>query len=172
VTPARPSQTGQANPAQVVPVDVNVLPNHVVFRGMPDPRRWNFEDGMTDFGQLDADHVDLPKLLVMEFALIYGNDWFTVPVPTRVGALERATMLVVTDTFGVRTVICPAGQTTVNPGEQPWSMFKPSGAGTRSDFIAMAPSPGLPAAMTRRASLSGRPGRRSPATGNRRRAGA
>ena len=79
------NDVSSANPAQITPVDFNFLPNHVVFRGMPDPRWWNFEDAVTDFGQLDADHVDLAKLLVMEFALVYGNDWFSVPVPTPIG---------------------------------------------------------------------------------------
>jgi hypothetical protein len=133
----------QANPAQITPVTFNFLPNHVVFRGMPDPRWWNFEDAVTDFGQLDADHVDLAKLLVMEFALVYGNDWFTVPVPTPIGTLERVTTLVVTDTFGVRTLIQPSEQTQVNPGETPWSMYKLSGDGRRSDFIAMIPTLGV-----------------------------
>jgi hypothetical protein len=137
------SQASAANPAQVTPVDFNFLPNHVVFRGMPDPRWWNFEDSITDFGQLDADHVDLAKLLVMEFALVYGNNWFSVPVPTPIGTLERVTTLVVTDTFGVRTLIRPSEQTKVNPGESPWSMFKLSGSGARSDFIALAPTLGV-----------------------------
>jgi hypothetical protein len=141
---ARPNPVAQANPAQLTPVDVNLLPSHVVFRGMPDPRWWNFEDAVTDFGQLDADHVDLAKLLVMEFALIHGNDWFSIPVPTPIGTLERVTTLVVTDTFGVRTVIRPSEQTQVNAGETPWSMFKLSGAGgARSDFIVLAPTLGL-----------------------------
>jgi len=141
---AQPNKVSSANPAQITPVDFNFLPNHVVFRGMPDPRWWNFEDAVTDFGQLDADHVDLAKLLVMEFALVYGNDWFSVPVPTPIGTLERVTTLVVTDTFGVRTVIRPSEQTQVNAGETPWSMFKLSGeGGTRSDFITMAPTLGI-----------------------------
>lgn len=141
---AQPNPISQANPAQVTPVDFNFLPNHVVFRGMPDPRWWNFEDAVTDFGQLDAEHVDLAKLLVMEFALVYGNDWFSVPVPTPIGTLERVTTLVVTDTFGVRRLIRPSEQTQVNPGETPWSMFKLSGEnGTRSDFIVVAPTLGI-----------------------------
>jgi hypothetical protein len=132
-----------ANPAQVTPVSFNFLPNHVVFRGMPDSRWWNFEDSVTDFGQLDAEHVDLAKLLVMEFALVYGNDWFWVPVPTPMGTLERVTTLLVTDTFGVRTLIRPSEQTQVAPGESPWSMFKISGTNSRSDFIAMASTLGV-----------------------------
>jgi hypothetical protein len=140
---ARPNQVSTANPAQITPVTFNFLPNHVVFRGMPDPRWWNFEDSVTDFGQLDADHVDLAKLLVMEFALVYGNDWFSVPVPTPISTLARVTTLLVTDTFGVRTLIRPSEQTQVNPGETPWSMYKLSGQGRRSDFIVMAPTLGI-----------------------------
>jgi len=95
--------------------------------------------------------VDLAKLLVMEFALVYGNDWFSVPVPVTVGVtgssppgtLSRVTTLVVTDTFGVRTLIRPSEQTQVNPGESPWSMYKISAAGVRSDFILMAPTLGV-----------------------------
>jgi hypothetical protein len=151
--PGTTTPASTANPAQVTAVSFDFLPNHVVFRGMPDSRWWNFEDGATDFGQLDADHVDLAKLLVMEFALVYGNDWFCVPVPVTVGisgsdpfprgSLSRVTTLLVTDTFGVRTLIRPAEQTVVNPGEKSWSMYKLSGPGRRSDSICMAPTLGL-----------------------------
>lgn len=147
------SSAAAANPAQVTPVTFDFLPNHVVFRGMPDSRWWNFEDAVTDFGQLDAEHVDLAKLLVMEFALVYGNDWFSVPVPVTVGVsgadlsprgtISRVTTLVVTDNFGVRTLIRSAEQTTVNSGETPWSMYKLSSPTTRSDFILMAPTLGV-----------------------------
>jgi hypothetical protein len=116
------------------------LPAHVTFHGMPEPKWWAFEDGFTDFGQLDAEHVDLAKLLVMEFALVYGNDWFSIPVPTPVGCISTVTSLVVTDTFGVATVVNPADSTTVTTGERPWTMFKLTGAQTRSPFIVMAPT--------------------------------
>jgi hypothetical protein len=135
--------TANANLAQVTPVNFNFLPSHVTFRGVHDPRWWTFEDSVTDFGQLDAQTVDLAKLLVMEFALVYGNNWFSVPIPAAIGDLVRITTLVVTDTFGVRTLIRPSEQTVVTPGESPWSMFKLSGNGTRSDFIMLAPTLGL-----------------------------
>ena len=83
------------------------------------------------------------KLLVIEFALTYGNDWFIVPVPTDVGSLSAVTTLVVADTFGQRTLIRSAEQTQVNPGESPWSMFKLSSAGARSPFIMIAPTLGV-----------------------------
>ena len=143
----------QTPTAQVSSTTFDFLPNQVVFRGMPDSRWWNFEDAVTDFGQLDVEHVDLAKLLVMEFALVYGDDWFWVPIPIQVGisgsdstprgTLSRITDLVITDTFGVRTLIRPSEQTQVNAGESPWSMFKVSGQNTRSDFILMAPTLGV-----------------------------
>ncbi len=132
-----------APPAQIDTLSFNFLPNHVTFHGMPDPRWWNFEDRVTDFGQLDADHVDLAKMLLIEFALVFGNDWFVIPVPTDVGVLSRVTTLVVTDTFGQRTLIRPSEQTQVNPGESPWSMFKIAGPASRSDFLLMAPTLGV-----------------------------
>jgi hypothetical protein len=141
------------NPASTTMEAFDFLPNHVVFRGMPDSRWWNFEDGATDFGQLDPDHVDLPKLLVMEFALLFGNDWFLVPMPVPVAepkdgsrvqaSLSRIDSFVVTDSFGIRTLIRSAEQTTVNSGETTWSMFKLSGDKKRSDFIVLAPTLGL-----------------------------
>jgi hypothetical protein len=140
---ARANPAFTANPSTVTPVAFDFFPNHVTFRGVHDPRWWMFEDSVTDFGQLDANHVDLAKLLVMEFALVYGNDWFSVPVPASFGNLARVTTLVVTDTFGQRTFIRPSEDTTVNAGETPWSMFKLSGNGTRSDFILLAPTLGI-----------------------------
>lgn len=152
-TEAKAPPTTQTPPAQVSTTTFDFLPNQVVFRGMPDSRWWNFEDAVTDFGQLDVEHVDLAKLLVMEFALVYGNDWFWGPIPIQVGisgsdptprgTLSRITNLIITDTFGVRTLIRPSEQTQVNANETPWSMFKVSGEDIRSDFIMMAPTLGV-----------------------------
>ena len=147
---AQPLPVFAANPATVTPVSFDFLPNHATFRGMPEARWWNFEDAVTDFGSLDVETVDLAKLLVMEFALVYGNDWFSVPVPVTVGVggrgpqgtLSRVTTLIVTDTFGVRTLIRPAESTQVVPGST-WSMYKLAGGDTRSDFILMAPTLGV-----------------------------
>jgi hypothetical protein len=99
------------------------LPRHVTFHGMPNPRWWSFEDAATDFGQLDAGHTDLAKMLVMEFALVYGNDWFQLSFPVTAGSLVRVGSLVVTDTFGVPTPVGPA-DSPAGEGQPAWSMFK------------------------------------------------
>ena len=55
------------------------IPIPVSFSGMPNTRWWAFEDHATNFGNIDASTTDLAKLLFMEFALVYSNDWFVIP---------------------------------------------------------------------------------------------
>lgn len=114
------------------------LPQNLTFRGMPNPRWWNFELGTTDFGELDAEHVDLAKLAVIDFALVYGNDWFELPLPLELGSVSRVRALVVTDTFGVRTLVRPTEQAG-QQGEERWSMFKVSSADGVGDFLLLPP---------------------------------
>jgi hypothetical protein len=106
---------------------------------MPNTRWWDFEDGMTDFGALDAEHVDLAKLVVMEFALVYGDDWFELPLPLPVGALSHVSALVVTDTFGERTALQPTG-VQVAAADRPWSMFRLTGVPADQDLLLLAPT--------------------------------
>jgi hypothetical protein len=132
-----------ATPPDATVQTFTFLPGHVTFRGMPASRWWDFEDGMTDFGALTPDKVDLATLLVMEFALVFGNDWFVVPVPTEVGSLSQVTTLVVTDSFGVRTVVEPTESLSIGDGESVWSLFKLTGGGERSPYLLMPPSLGV-----------------------------
>lgn len=127
------------NPTTVQVQDRAIIPNHVTFRGEPKHSWWKFEDGNTDYGQLDTEHVDLAKMLVMEFALVYGNDWFELPLQLPVGSLSKVTLLLVTDTFGERTLIRPTLEQTPS-GQQPWSMFTISGDQTRSDYLFLPPT--------------------------------
>jgi hypothetical protein len=139
------SATGKTSSTAADPVytTTNMLPGHVTFHGMPSDRWWGFEDDKTDFGQLDAQHVDLAKLLVMEFALVYGGDWFYIPVPSPIGSLQNVTTLVVTDTFGERTIIRPVEHYPVQDSTRPWSMFKVSDAtGAVGDYLLLAPTLG------------------------------
>ena len=98
-----------------------LLPTPATYGGMPADRWWAFEDATVRFGGLAGGRTDLARLLLSEFALIYSNDWFVVPVDLPVGSVARVDTLVVTDSFGVRTTIAPV----VDPG---WSMFRLSGS--------------------------------------------
>jgi hypothetical protein len=109
-------------------VTCTVIPAPVSFRGMPAPRFWEFEDAQVDFGSVDAGPTDLARMLLVDFALTYGNDWFVIPIEIEVGCLYRTRSLVITDTFGVRTIIKPHGESTSNTEsgspKSSWRMFR------------------------------------------------
>ena len=101
-----------------------VIPAPVSFRGMPAARFWEFEDAQVDFGSVDAGPTDLARMLLVEFALAYGNDWFVIPIELDVGSLYRTRSLVITDTFGVRTLIKSSSE--LGEPHSTWRMFQHS----------------------------------------------
>jgi hypothetical protein len=101
-----------------------LIPAPVSFKGMPAPRYWQLEDASVDIGAVDAGPADTARLMLREFALIYGNDWFVVPIPVTVGAAAHVTSLLVTDTFGITQTI-PHYSATPDGGR--WRMFAISG---------------------------------------------
>jgi hypothetical protein len=118
---------GEAGPGELRTVSQTVVPTPVEFAGMPAPRWWEFEQGRVDFGRIDAAPDDLARLLLLEFALVYGNDWLMVPVTLDAGSVCRVRSLEVTDTFGVRLEIPPSAL----PGDTAtsWGLFYPAEAG-------------------------------------------
>jgi hypothetical protein len=119
------------------------IPAPVSFRGMPAARFWEFEDAQVDFGSVDAGPTDLARMLLVEFGLAYGNDWFVIPIEVDVGSLYQTRSLVTTDTFGIRTLIKPTGES--GPPHS-WRMFQLShlrGSGLRvrtSNLFFLPPS--------------------------------
>jgi hypothetical protein len=101
-----------------------VIPAPISFRGMPAARFWEFEDAQVDFGSVDAGPTDLGRMLLVEFALDYGNDWFVMPIELDVGSLYRTRSLVITDTFGVRTLIKSSSE--LGEPHSTWRMFQHS----------------------------------------------
>jgi hypothetical protein len=98
------------------------IPVPVSFSGMPNTRWWTFEEKRTNFGDIDASTTDLAKLLFMEFALVYSNDWFVVPCTLPAGALAKLQGLAVTNVFGERFWIEAAGK-GLDKDWGRWSMF-------------------------------------------------
>jgi hypothetical protein len=77
-----------------------VLPKPVHYTGQPSDRFWEFENGSVNLGALDAAPHDLARLLLVEFATAFGNDWFVVPLELPYGSLTTVDTLTVTTTFG------------------------------------------------------------------------
>jgi hypothetical protein len=86
------------------------IPAHVQFDGMPNRRWWMFEDSQTNLGDIKPSTTDLAKLLLVEFGLVYANDWFVIPFQLPVGSLANIKGLTVTNTFGERFWIEAAGK--------------------------------------------------------------
>jgi hypothetical protein len=84
-----------------------LIPSPVTFPGMPASRWWEFENGSVDLSSLDAGPEDLIRVLLVEFALIYGNDWFLIPVEMPAGTLSRVRSLIVTNSFGETLAVEP-----------------------------------------------------------------
>jgi hypothetical protein len=80
-------------------------------------------------------------LLLVKFALEYGNDWFLVPMELDVGSLCQVRSLIVTNTFGERMLI--PHTTQVDGVKSPWRAFAISEDTQRLFFLPPVLGPGL-----------------------------
>jgi hypothetical protein len=117
----------------------STIPVPVSFSGMPNTRWWTFEDRRTNFGDIDVATTDLAKLLFMEFALVYANDWFVIPCTLPSGALAKVQGLAVTNVFGERFWVEAANRGADQDANR-WSMYTVN--------IRNAPAGGTPADTT------------------------
>jgi hypothetical protein len=132
-----------ADPAEPQPVTEpprTMVPTAVVFDGMPNTRWWAFEDRRTNFGDIDAATTDVAKLLFLEFALVYANDWFLIPFELPAGSIAEVRGIAVTNVFGERTWIEPAGA-GADDDWQRWGLFNVSvrGEGGAADTALFVP---------------------------------
>jgi hypothetical protein len=125
------------NPPYTLPA---MLPTPVRYPGMPSDRFWEFEDARVNLGALDAGPADLGRLLLVEYGLVYGNDWWLIPIELPVGSLFTVTNLEVRDTFGQVTAVGPSR----NADGTRWEMFELGqtgrGAGRLADLFFLPPT--------------------------------
>ena len=102
-----------------------MIPTPVRYSGMPADRFWDFEDGKVFFGGLSAGATDLAQMILTEFATIFSNDWFMLPVPVATGSVTRIVSIEVIDSFGEKQSIEPAA---VKEGpDRSWRYFELTG---------------------------------------------
>jgi len=101
------------------------IPTSVTFPGMPKPRWWEMEESAINFANVNVKTTDLPTLILMDFALIYGNDWMMVPLPMQLNRLCAVKGLLVKDVFGFYTYIPPV-DTGSDVSWKKWSLFSQS----------------------------------------------
>jgi len=98
------------------------IPTPVEFPGMPNVRWWEFEDRRTNFGDLRPSTTDLAALFLAEFGLMYSNDWSLIPYRMPVGVLAEVLGIVVTDVFGIRTLVRSSVDSMGSEGGN-WNLF-------------------------------------------------
>jgi hypothetical protein len=97
-------------PAGTVARTLDRLPVPLAYAGMPRSRYWEFEEGTVSFGDITAGPADIGRLIVAEFATIYSDNWFLLPVRFPTGSLARVVSAVVHNTFGERHEVRSAAQ--------------------------------------------------------------
>jgi metal-sulfur cluster biosynthetic enzyme len=117
-------------------------PTRVNYPGGPNLRWWAFEDNRVDFGSLDVATTDLIKNMLMEYALIGGDDWFILPLELEMGSVSRIKGLNVKDVFGEKTEVTSA----CSPGNDPLKQFamfyiseRANPTTNGSDFLLLPP---------------------------------
>ena len=102
-----------------------LVPAAVTSPGLPARRFWEFEDGRLNLAALQPAETDLAQVLLIETLAGFGNDWFVIGVELPVGRLVSGRSLVVTDTFGTRTLLRPHGDPAIGDTGR-WGLFQHS----------------------------------------------
>ena len=116
---------------------ISFIPSPAGFGGMPVNRFWEFEDGKVDLGKISADTTDISKIIVVEYATMYGNNWFLIPYPLKAGSLATVKGIVVTDVFGQKTFVEPAIQGEADDWYG-WGMFNLTAWDKKKSFTVPA----------------------------------
>lgn len=139
------SQGGSRSAMRAAALKLKVTPTPIQFRGMPASRFWEFEDASIYFGDIAARPTDLARMVVAEFATVFGDDWFLVPIRVPTGNLARIGRFDVWDSFGRRHVLDATAvkDRAVYGTGRPWRFFELSGpdpAKSGSPWLALLPT--------------------------------
>jgi hypothetical protein len=99
---------GDPPPDPPTTATATLLATPLRFAGMPAERYWEFEDGQVNLGSLQVQPHDLARLALVEFAMLYGNDWLVVPLDVPYGSYVSVADLTCTTSFGEQVVVPPA----------------------------------------------------------------
>lgn len=115
------------------------IPVSLVFSGMPNTRWWEFEERRTNFGQVTPDTPEIGKLLLLEFGLVYANDWFVFPYTLPIGSVARVEGIALTNVFGERIWIESVPRVG-KPGWEAWSMLQDFTGDEQTGDLVILPS--------------------------------
>lgn len=93
---------------------------------MPSRRFWELEPGDVDLDAVSAAPEDLGLLVLIEFATVYGNDFFVVPMEVDIGSVTSLSSVLVANTFGEVTPVPTAAAADAKAGRSPFRVFEPT----------------------------------------------
>lgn len=98
--------------------DIRGLAGRITFPGAPHPRLWMLEDHAVDIAGMAPDRSHFATLLLIETLAGLGDNWFQMPITTRVGLVLSINRARVVDSFGDRWDLTPP---------QRWRLFRVDG---------------------------------------------
>lgn len=87
------------------------IPTNLSFAAQPNKRLFAFEDRTVDLGSMDIHEDDLIRLMLLDFSLYSGSDWYTLPLEMEMGTICWVKKITVRDVFGVTTEVVNGART-------------------------------------------------------------
>jgi hypothetical protein len=125
-------------------------PHPLTYPGAPNRRYWTFEDGNFNLATVTVSPDDLARMLIVEFASVYANDWYMLPIQLPCGALHRIDQLTITNSFGKTENLGPVALSIPAFGSAPagapkWCLFRhtvtqPDGSTPNLNGLLLLPS--------------------------------
>ena len=118
--PRPEGRAGRGRPRQVR----HLFPAEIEYPGMPAARWWEMEDAQVNLLAVESSATQSGRLALVEFGLMYSNDWFVLPLRVPVGGLLEVSALEVRDVFGQWH---PVRHYQESVGNGDWSYFSLGG---------------------------------------------
>jgi len=136
---------GSAGPGVTpeTPAEPNIrhlIPTQVEYPGMPGARWWEMEDAQVNLLAVETSATQSGRLALMEFGLMFSNDWFILPLRVPVGGLLEVVELEVKSVFGEWTRVKHYKEA---PGNGDWTFFGIGGPTERAvdeQYLLIPPS--------------------------------
>jgi hypothetical protein len=118
-------------------IDLVSFASPLRYSGMPADRLWQFEDSAANFGAMDVQPNDLARLCLIEFAMVYGCDWFLTPLDIPVGAFTQLGSVTLRDSFGETETLARSAD---GAGDTRFRLFRNSRGDDALDGLLIPPS--------------------------------
>jgi hypothetical protein len=104
-------------------------PHPLTYPGAPSRRYWTFDDANINLAAVTVSPDDLARMLIVEFATVYANDWYQLPIQLPSGALHTIGQLTITNSFGEPENLDPVALSIPAFGSDPagtpdWCVFR------------------------------------------------